>query len=122
MAFFFTCGTHTFKSLLQGYENITAQCQNCGNFSAKVYKRWQWFTFCFIPVVPFSLKPYHDVGCHICNFFQDVKYRPDVQAQMNGGGGGGGGGQQNIPMQPYPQQGGPPGGQQVNAGKPAQYV
>jgi len=29
MAFFFTCGTHTFNSLLQGYENIQAQCQVC---------------------------------------------------------------------------------------------
>ena len=49
MAFIFTCGTHTFSSILKGYENITAQCQNCGNFSARVYKRWEWFTFCFIP-------------------------------------------------------------------------
>ena len=49
MAFIFTCGTHTFSSLLKGYENVTAQCQNCGNFSARVYKRWEWFTFCFIP-------------------------------------------------------------------------
>lgn len=40
MAFIFTCGTHMFSSLLQGFENITAQCQNCGNFSAKIYKRW----------------------------------------------------------------------------------
>ena len=36
MAFIFTCGTHTFNSLLKGYENITVQCQNCGNFSGKV--------------------------------------------------------------------------------------
>ena len=74
MAFFFTCGTHTFNSLLAGYENVTAQCQNCGNWSGKVYKRWyddsasppfhvmlesvkpetdsfirrQWFTICFV--------------------------------------------------------------------------
>jgi len=40
MAFIFTCGTHTFSSLLQGYEPITVQCQNCGNFSGKVFKRW----------------------------------------------------------------------------------
>jgi len=55
MAFIFTCGTHStfipheqrrrdanpdgklttiidFQSLLQGYENITVQCQNCGIF------------------------------------------------------------------------------------------
>lgn len=47
MFFFFTCGSHTFNSLLKGYENITVQCQNCGNFSGKITKRWEWFTFCF---------------------------------------------------------------------------
>ncbi|KAL9532512.1 hypothetical protein SMMN14_03354 [Sphaerulina musiva] len=82
MAFIFTCGTHTFQSLLKGYENITVQCQNCGNFSGKVVKRWEWFTFCFVPIIPFSLKPWHAVNCHICQFKQDIKYRPDVQQQM----------------------------------------
>ncbi|KAL6706375.1 hypothetical protein ACN47E_005481 [Coniothyrium glycines] len=90
MFFFFTCGTHTFTSKLSGAEHITVQCQNCGNFSGRVLKRWQWFTFCFVPVIPFSLKPYREVGCHICNFWQDVKYRPDVMQQLGGGGGGGG--------------------------------
>ncbi|KAM0694568.1 hypothetical protein Q7P36_004924 [Cladosporium allicinum] len=98
MAFIFTCGTHTFSSLLKGYENITAQCQNCGNHSARVYKRWEWFTFCFIPIIPFSFKPDKDVGCHICKFYQDIKHRPDIQNMMEGGGG-----------QPIPMQGGPQG-------------
>ncbi|KAH6643194.1 hypothetical protein C7974DRAFT_119219 [Boeremia exigua] len=88
MFFFFTCGTHTFQSQLAGAEHITVQCQNCGNFSGRVMKRWQWFTFCFVPLIPFSLKPYHEVGCHVCNFWQDVKYRPDVQQQMSSGGSG----------------------------------
>ncbi|KNG51894.1 ribonuclease p complex subunit protein [Stemphylium lycopersici] len=87
MFFFFTCGTHTFTSKLSGAEHITVQCQNCGNFSGRVMKRWEWFTFCFIPVIPFSLKPYKEVGCHICNFWQDIKYRPDVQQQIGQGGG-----------------------------------
>ncbi|EON67132.1 hypothetical protein W97_06385 [Coniosporium apollinis CBS 100218] len=99
MFFFFTCGTHTFTSRLKGYENVTVQCQNCGNFSGHVYKRWEWFTFCFIPIVPFSLKPWQEIGCNVCNFYQDIKYRPDVQAQQ-------GGGPQQIPMQGYG--GGPP--------------
>ncbi|KAF2128121.1 hypothetical protein P153DRAFT_424049 [Dothidotthia symphoricarpi CBS 119687] len=84
MFFFFTCGTHTFNSAVKGAEHITVQCQNCGNFSGRVTKRWEWFTFCFIPILPFSLKPHQEVGCHICNFWQDVKYRPDVQQQMTG--------------------------------------
>jgi hypothetical protein len=50
-------------------------------------KRWQWFTFCFVPLIPFSLKPYREVGCHICNFWQDIKYRPDVQQMLGGAGG-----------------------------------
>ena len=40
MAFIFTCGTHTFTKILEGYENVTCQCQNCGNFSGRVYRRW----------------------------------------------------------------------------------
>ncbi|KAF2006520.1 hypothetical protein P154DRAFT_481285 [Amniculicola lignicola CBS 123094] len=100
--FFFTCGTHTFTSRLPGTEHLTVQCQNCGNHSGHVYKRWQWFTFCFVPLIPFSLKPYHEVGCGICNFYQDIKYRPDVQAQMGGGGGMGPGAQQGgYAMGPY---------------------
>ena len=55
------------------------------------------------PVIPFSLKPDKDVGCHICKFYQDLRHRPDVQNMMEGGGGGGGGGQ------PIPMQGGPQG-------------
>ncbi|KAF2758792.1 hypothetical protein EJ05DRAFT_364148 [Pseudovirgaria hyperparasitica] len=87
--FFFTCGEHTFTSRLKGYEDVTVQCMNCGNVSAHVFKRWQWFTLCFVPIIPFSFKPYHEVGCHICRFFQDIKYRPDVEANhgqipMNG--------------------------------------
>ena len=29
-----------FRSALAGYENITVQCQNCGNFTGKVVKNW----------------------------------------------------------------------------------
>ncbi|KAH7357535.1 hypothetical protein BKA66DRAFT_574356 [Pyrenochaeta sp. MPI-SDFR-AT-0127] len=115
MFFFFTCGTHTFTSKLSGAEHITVQCQNCGNMSGRVMKRWEWFTFCFIPVVPFSLKPYREVGCHICNFWQDIKYRPDVQQQIGGGGAQGQavmmhGGQQGHPGHGPPPQGVPPQG------------
>jgi hypothetical protein len=80
----------------------------------------EWFTFCFIPIVPFSLKPWKEVGCHICNFWQDIKYvhffslpehssynhyrfRPDVTNQHGPG---------QVPLQPYgnpnDKAGGPP--------------
>ena len=67
----------------------------------------EWFTFCFVPLIPFSLKPWNAVHCNVCNFQQDIKYRPDVEQQMQSGGvgavGGGGGGGQGIPMQNQPQ-------------------
>ncbi|KAF2751183.1 hypothetical protein M011DRAFT_523229 [Sporormia fimetaria CBS 119925] len=85
MFFFFTCGTHTFTNRLKEAGDLTVQCQNCGNMSGHVYKRWEWFTFCFIPVIPFSLKPWKEVGCGICNFFQDIKYRPDVLNSLGHG-------------------------------------
>ncbi|KAF1825226.1 uncharacterized protein K489DRAFT_377776 [Dissoconium aciculare CBS 342.82] len=103
MAFCLMLGTHTFDSLLSGYENITVQCQNCGNFSGKLTKRWEWFTVCFVPLIPFSFKPYHDVSCHICHFHQDIGQRPDVQQQMNNPGSAPQ--QQHIPMQNGPPQG-----------------
>jgi hypothetical protein len=103
MFFFFTCGTHStsltipspptllttplaFTSPLKGTEHMTLQCLNCNNRTGKVMKRWEWFTFCFIPVIPFSLKPYKEVGCHICNFWQDIAYREEPELQQFGGG------------------------------------
>ncbi|EFW15461.1 rhodopsin family protein [Coccidioides immitis RS] len=86
MAICITFGTHEFTSRLQGYENITAQCQNCGNWSAQCITRWPWFTVCFVPVIPLAFHKYKEVYCHICRFTQDIKYRPDVQSQhMQGG-------------------------------------
>ncbi|KXT12394.1 hypothetical protein AC579_1714 [Pseudocercospora musae] len=62
----------------------------------------EFFTFCFVPIIPFSLKPWHCVNCHICHFQQDLKYRPDVQQQMDNPSQAG---QQQIPMQNGPPQG-----------------
>jgi hypothetical protein len=74
-----------------------------------VMKRWEWFTFCFIPVIPFSLKPYKEVGCHICKFWQDIAYRLEPELQQFGGGtkaqGGGA-----VMMNNYGGPGGGPGG------------
>ncbi|RDL42456.1 Uncharacterized protein BP5553_02435 [Venustampulla echinocandica] len=107
MCFIFTCGETEFSKQLQGYEGVVCQCHNCGNYSARVIKRNPWFTFCFIPVIPLSIKGYEDVVCSICNYAQPLQNRQDVVAQMNGGGGGGGGG--GMPLQnQYPP--GPPQG------------
>lgn len=87
-----------FTSPLPGLENITAQCQNCGNWSAHCITRWPWFTLCFVPVLPLATHKYHELACPICHFMQDLSQRPDVQGQgagpmpVQGQGGYGGGG------------------------------
>lgn len=111
MFFFFTCGEHTFRKEVDGYEGVVCRCYNCGNYSGHVIKQHPWFTLCFIPVIPLSIKGYTDISCHICNFQQPLEHRPDVQAMKGGGGGG-------MPMQP---QGGQPyGAPQGQWGPPGQ--
>lgn len=112
MCFIFTCGEHTFRKEVEGYEGIVCRCYNCGNYSGRIVKTNPWFTFCFIPVVPLSMKGYVDVSCHVCNFAQPLEHRPDVQAMRGGGGSGG------IPLQHH----GPPGNNQGwgNGPKPGQ--
>ncbi|KAB5578281.1 hypothetical protein GE09DRAFT_1089169 [Coniochaeta sp. 2T2.1] len=107
MCLVFTCGETTFRREVEGYEGIVCRCHNCGNYSAKVVKSKPWFTFCFVPVIPLSMKGYQDVTCSICNFAQPLEHRQDVQ-QMRGGGGAG---QQGMPLQPQgPYPPGPSGG------------
>ncbi|KAJ0104153.1 hypothetical protein J7T55_000504 [Diaporthe amygdali] len=105
MCLIFTCGEHTFRKEVEGYQGVVCQCHNCGNYSGHVIKTHPWFTFCFIPVIPLSMKGYEDVTCHICNFAQPLQARPDVQSMKRDGEGGG------VPLQqqPPPQQGPPPG-------------
>ncbi|RMZ78374.1 hypothetical protein DV738_g3948, partial [Chaetothyriales sp. CBS 135597] len=105
--------THDFTSPLKGYESITPQCRNCGNWSAHCISSWEWFTICWIPVIPLGGK-HQEIACSICRFRQDLRDRPDVQSQINGGGGG---------AFPVAGQGGPPqgwgGGPQQNLAQPA---
>lgn len=48
MCFVFTCGEHTFRKEVEGYEGVICQCHNCGNYSGRVIKSNPWFTFCFV--------------------------------------------------------------------------
>ncbi|KAK4129197.1 hypothetical protein N657DRAFT_562381 [Parathielavia appendiculata] len=108
MCIVFTCGEHTFRKEVEGYEGLVCRCYNCGNYSGSVIKENPWFTFCFIPVIPLSMKGHEDVVCRICNFHQPLSHRPDVQALRGQQGG------HAMPMQPPPpggQGGPPPGGQ-----------
>ncbi|KAJ9151878.1 hypothetical protein NKR23_g2643 [Pleurostoma richardsiae] len=111
MCIIFTCGEHTFRKEVEGYEGIVCRCYNCGNYSGRVIKSHPWFTFCFIPVIPLSFHGYEDIVCQICNFAQPLDHRQDVQAMKHGGGG--------VPLQPQgqpPPGGGPPQG--WNGGQP----
>ncbi|KAM0797801.1 hypothetical protein BDR22DRAFT_861596 [Usnea florida] len=108
MAFCITFGTHQFTSPLEGYEGVTAQCHNCGNWSAHCISTWSWITICFLPVIPLSLHKYKEVACPICNFMQDLGNRPDVQSQHPGAGNM----MQGPPGGPPPPQGYPPPQQQ----------
>lgn len=54
MFFFFTCGEHTFRKDVPGYEGIVCQCHHCGNMAGRVVKSNPWFTFCFIVRLPSS--------------------------------------------------------------------
>ncbi|KAI1632098.1 hypothetical protein F4809DRAFT_645767 [Biscogniauxia mediterranea] len=128
MCLIFTCGEHTFRKEIQGYEGVICQCHNCGNYSGHVIKSNPWFTFCFVPILPLSIHGYQDVVCHICNFAQPLENRPDVQAMQNGGAGGAIPGNNNVPMQNQPNPamhgaagGGPPPQPQPGGQQPMRY-
>lgn len=54
MFFFFTCGEHTFRKEVDGYEGMVCQCYNCGNMAGRVIKSHPWFTICWIVCSPAS--------------------------------------------------------------------
>lgn len=58
-----------FHGRLEGYENVTAQCHNCGNWSAQCVTEWPWFTICFVPIIPLAFGKYkvcYGSHCHPC--------------------------------------------------------
>jgi hypothetical protein len=59
MCIVFTCGEHTFRKEVEGYEGFICQCYNCGNMSGSVIKSHPWFTFCFIVSRLFNSYPPH---------------------------------------------------------------
>lgn len=48
MCIVFTCGEHTFRKEIEGYEGVVCRCYNCGNYSGRVIKTHPWFTLCFV--------------------------------------------------------------------------
>ncbi|PTB65953.1 hypothetical protein BBK36DRAFT_1120667 [Trichoderma citrinoviride] len=110
--FFFVCGEYTFRSEVKGYEGIICQCHNCGNMSARVIKSRPFFTFCFVPIIPFTISGFVEVVCHICNFKQPLKNRPDVVSMANGGA------PAAAAAGPYPPPANPGWGQRQDQGQP----
>jgi hypothetical protein len=65
MCIVFTCGEHTFRKEVEGYNGLVCRCYNCGNYSGSVVKSNPWFTFCFIvsfAVVLFGRLPLLEPG------------------------------------------------------------
>jgi hypothetical protein len=55
-----------------------------------------------------------EVGCHVCNFWQDIKFRPDVESGHGAAPAVGGPPPVQYQMSPVkPDGAGPPGGQQT---------
>ncbi len=65
MCIVFTCGEHTFRREVEGYEGLVCRCYNCGNYSGSVVKSNPWFTFCFIVSRVFNsdTSPFGFVAC-----------------------------------------------------------
>lgn len=61
MCIVFTCGEHTFRREVEGYEGLVCRCYNCGNYAASVVKSNPWFTFCFIVRPPLPRLPIHNI-------------------------------------------------------------
>ncbi|KAE8550915.1 hypothetical protein EYB25_007147 [Talaromyces marneffei] len=115
MAFCITFGTYDIQSRLEGYENVRAHCQNCGNWDGHCETRWPFFTICFIPVIPLSTHKYREVRCYRCGFTQDLSIRPDITPTTQPPPGMSWGPAYGPPQQPqYAYQGGqqPPAGYQ----------
>ncbi|RVD86914.1 uncharacterized protein DFL_005165 [Arthrobotrys flagrans] len=102
MAFIFVCGTQDFSSRLKGYENVRVNCSNCHNNSVIAIKRRNFFTFCYIPIIPLS---YHEeLNCTICNARSKIsKQQLDQLADQHQMGNMGGGGAPQHGYNPGPQ-------------------
>ncbi|KAI0473859.1 hypothetical protein GGR56DRAFT_649347 [Xylariaceae sp. FL0804] len=79
MCLIFTCGEHTFRKEIQGYEGITCQCHNCGNYSGHVIKSNPWFTFCFI------VSPSYSVAARASSRYLAMCRRPSYLPHIPGG-------------------------------------
>ncbi|KAK9386002.1 hypothetical protein V1515DRAFT_587861 [Lipomyces mesembrius] len=63
---FFVCGGANYNKPMPGYENLRLYCPRWSKVVA--IKKREFFTFCFIPVIPTSLG--EALQCTICPYFQ----------------------------------------------------
>ncbi|KAK9383080.1 uncharacterized protein V2V93DRAFT_364200 [Kockiozyma suomiensis] len=50
--FIFVCGGTNFNGPLKGYEDMRVYCPRCHNNSVMPTKKREFFTLCFVPIVP----------------------------------------------------------------------
>lgn len=67
---FFTIGMQNFPSNIKGFEGKKFYCARCHNVSMELRKDHQFFTICFIPLIPISFSK--NLSCPICSYRQDV--------------------------------------------------
>ncbi|CUS12050.1 unnamed protein product [Tuber aestivum] len=82
MFFFFVCGTQDFSGALKGFEHIRVVCPRCHNSSVVAIKRRNFFTFCFIPIVPISWG--EELRCSICQYHQSTNKGQLTSMQSQG--------------------------------------
>ncbi|KAK9236317.1 hypothetical protein V1525DRAFT_407431 [Lipomyces kononenkoae] len=64
----FVCGGANYNKPLPGYESLRLYCPRCHNISLVAIKKREFFTFCFVPVIPISWG--EALHCTICPYEQ----------------------------------------------------
>ncbi|KAK7206788.1 hypothetical protein BZA70DRAFT_275080 [Myxozyma melibiosi] len=62
----FVCGGTNFNGPLKGYEGLRVNCPRCHNNSVMALKKREFFTFCFVPVIPTNYGK--TLQCTICPY------------------------------------------------------
>ncbi|KAK9455706.1 hypothetical protein V1511DRAFT_498493 [Dipodascopsis uninucleata] len=76
---FFVCGGTNFNKPLSGYEGMNLYCPRCHNISVIVIKKREFFTFCFVPIIPTAFG--EALQCTICPYTQPITQQQLSQIQ-----------------------------------------
>lgn len=95
---FFTVGMSNYPCAIKGFEHLRFYCPRCHNVSMEAQKDHQFFTFCFIPLIPISFSK--NLTCPICGYKQGTS-KEQLEVMKNQQAGQAGGQQQPPPPQGY---------------------